>query len=152
MILPFEIIYSFNLRYRQKMLDILKNGGFGPPVIVFVNQKKTADMVARDISRAGVCISAWINLLQLISVHAQWSTATLHSGKSQEQREAALAALRSGDADILVATDLAGRGIDVQDVTLVINYQMANTIEAYIHRIGSCADLRLSLEQSHVMH
>jgi ATP-dependent helicase YprA (DUF1998 family) len=60
----------------------------------------------------------------------------LHSGKNQEQREAALAALRTGEADILVATDLAGRGIDVQDVSLVINYQMAGTIEAYVHRIG----------------
>ena len=45
-------------------------------------------------------------------------------------------ALRTGDADILVATDLAGRGIDVPDVSLVVNYQMSNTIEAYIHRIG----------------
>lgn len=45
-------------------------------------------------------------------------------------------ALRSGEAHVLVATDLAGRGIDVQDVSLVINFQMANTIEAYVHRIG----------------
>lgn len=60
----------------------------------------------------------------------------MHSGKNQEQREAALAALRNHDADILVATDLAGRGIDVQDVSLVINFQMASTIEAYVHRIG----------------
>jgi hypothetical protein len=60
----------------------------------------------------------------------------LHSGKTQEQREAALNSLRAGDADLLVATDLAGRGIDVPDVSLVINYQMANTIEAYVHRIG----------------
>lgn len=67
----------------------------------------------------------------------QWSAATLHSGKNQEQREAALQSLRSGDSDLLVATDLAGRGIDVQDVSLVINYQMANTIEAYVHRIGT---------------
>lgn len=66
----------------------------------------------------------------------KWSTSTLHSGKNQEQREAALAALRNGEADILVATDLAGRGIDVQDVSLVINFQMAGTIEAYVHRIG----------------
>jgi superfamily II DNA/RNA helicase len=66
----------------------------------------------------------------------QWSAATLHSGKTQEQREASLQSLRSGDSDILVATDLAGRGIDVQDVSLVINYQMAGTIEAYVHRIG----------------
>jgi ATP-dependent RNA helicase DDX23/PRP28 len=67
---------------------------------------------------------------------SQWSAATLHSGKNQEQREAALQSLRSGEVDLLVATDLAGRGIDVPDVTLVINWQMSNTIEAYVHRIG----------------
>ena len=44
--------------------------------------------------------------------------------------------LRDGKSDVLVATDLAGRGIDVQDVSLVINFQMASTIEAYVHRIG----------------
>jgi ATP-dependent RNA helicase DDX23/PRP28 len=71
----------------------------------------------------------------------QWSTSTLHSGKNQEQREAALAALRNGEADILVATDLAGRGIDVQDVSLVLNFQMAGTIEAYVHRIGMSPSL-----------
>jgi len=60
----------------------------------------------------------------------------LHSGKNQEQREISLQSLRNGESDILVATDLAGRGIDVQDVSLVINFQMANTIEAYVHRIG----------------
>ncbi|CAE6488402.1 unnamed protein product [Rhizoctonia solani] len=103
---------------KARLLDILNHGGFQAPIIVFVNQKKTADMVARDLSRAG------------------WSTSTLHSGKNQEQREAALQALRTGEADVLVATDLAGRGIDVQDVSLVINFQMANTIEAYVHRIG----------------
>ncbi|CAE7113667.1 unnamed protein product [Rhizoctonia solani] len=103
---------------KARLLDVLNNGGFQAPIIVFVNQKKTADMVARDLSRAG------------------WSTSTLHSGKNQEQREAALQALRTGEADVLVATDLAGRGIDVQDVSLVINFQMANTIEAYVHRIG----------------
>jgi len=85
---------------------------------VFVNQKKTADQLAKDIARAG------------------WSTTTLHSGKNQEQREAALASLRAGESDILVATDLAGRGIDVPDVGLVVNFQMAGTIEAYVHRIG----------------
>ena len=82
-----------------------------------------ADMVAKDLGRAG------------------WSASTLHSGKNQEQREAALASLRSGEADILVATDLAGRGIDVQDVSLVVNFQMAGTIEAYVHRIGTLGSL-----------
>ena len=85
---------------------------------MFVNQKKTADQEACDLQKAG------------------WNTATLHSGKSQEGREAALASLRTGQADILVATDLAGRGIDVPDVGLVVNFQMASTIEAYVHRIG----------------
>ncbi|KAL5490293.1 PRP28 [Sanghuangporus weigelae] len=103
---------------RQRMIDILGNEGFPSPIIVFVNQKKTADMVCKDIQKAG------------------FRATTLHSGKNQEQREAALQALRSGESEILVATDLAGRGIDVQDVSLVLNYQMANTIEAYVHRIG----------------
>ncbi|KDR81517.1 hypothetical protein GALMADRAFT_239515 [Galerina marginata CBS 339.88] len=103
---------------KQKLLEILNSGQFASPIIVFVNQKKTADMVAKDLSRAG------------------WSAATLHSGKNQEQREASLQSLRSGESDVLVATDLAGRGIDVQDVSLVINFQMASTIEAYVHRIG----------------
>ncbi|EMD38420.1 hypothetical protein CERSUDRAFT_105018 [Gelatoporia subvermispora B] len=103
---------------KQRMLEIFNSGQYAAPIIVFVNQKKTADMVAKDLQRAG------------------WSAATLHSGKNQEQREAALQSLRTGDSDILVATDLAGRGIDVQDVSLVVNYQMANTIEAYVHRIG----------------
>lgn len=44
--------------------------------------------------------------------------------------------IRNGECDVLVATDLAGRGIDVPDVSLVINFQMANNIEAYVHRIG----------------
>ncbi|KAJ7273625.1 P-loop containing nucleoside triphosphate hydrolase protein [Mycena haematopus] len=103
---------------KQKLLEILNSGQYPSPIIVFVNQKKTADMVAKDLSRAN------------------WSTTTLHSGKNQEQREAALQSLRNGDSDVLVATDLAGRGIDVQDVSLVINFQMASSIEAYVHRIG----------------
>ncbi|KZT26290.1 P-loop containing nucleoside triphosphate hydrolase protein [Neolentinus lepideus HHB14362 ss-1] len=103
---------------KQRILEILNSNQYAAPIIVFVNQKKTADMVAKDLQRGG------------------WNAATLHSGKNQEQREAALNSLRNGDSDILVATDLAGRGIDVQDVSLVINYQMANTIEAYVHRIG----------------
>ncbi|CAA7271780.1 unnamed protein product [Cyclocybe aegerita] len=103
---------------KQRLLELLNTNQFPSPIIVFVNQKKTADMVAKDLSRAG------------------WNAATLHSGKNQEGREAALQSLRNGESDILVATDLAGRGIDVQDVSLVINFQMANTIEAYVHRIG----------------
>ncbi|KIK59798.1 hypothetical protein GYMLUDRAFT_44255 [Collybiopsis luxurians FD-317 M1] len=113
-----EFVHGGEEKKKQKLLEVLNSGQWGSPIIVFVNQKKTADLVAKELGRAG------------------WSTSTLHSGKNQEQREASLQALRDGTADILVATDLAGRGIDVQDVTLVINFQMASTIEAYVHRIG----------------
>jgi len=60
----------------------------------------------------------------------------LHGGKGQEQREAAIDQLKSGTKDILVATDVASRGIDIPDVSLVVNYDMAKSIEDYIHRIG----------------
>ncbi|KAE9399259.1 DEAD-domain-containing protein [Gymnopus androsaceus JB14] len=109
-----EFVHGGEEKKKQKLLEVLNSGQWGSPIIVFVNQKKMADLVAKELGRAG------------------WSASTLHSGKNQEQREAALQALRDGAADILVATDLAGRGIDVQDVTLVINYQMASTIEAYL--------------------
>ena len=92
-------------------------------------------MVAKDLSRAGVSDLLFVCTLSIKKI-SQWGAATLHSGKTQEQREASLQSLRNGESDVLVATDLAGRGIDVQDVSLVINFQMANTIEAYVHRIG----------------
>lgn len=59
----------------------------------------------------------------------QFNPTTLHGGKGQEQREFALASLKNGEKDILVATDVAGRGIDIKDVSIVINYDMAKSIE-----------------------
>lgn len=103
---------------KARLTDILRNIGLPPPMIVFVNQKTTADVVVKYVQQAGR------------------AAVTLHSGKNQEQREAALKALRDGDVEVLVATDLAGRGIDVPDVSLVINWQMTDTIEKYVHRIG----------------
>ncbi|KAK9480201.1 P-loop containing nucleoside triphosphate hydrolase protein [Lipomyces japonicus] len=103
---------------KRRMGEILNSGDFTAPVIVFVNVKKNCDMVARELNRLG------------------WKAVILHGGKSQEQRELALQQLRDGEADALVATDLAGRGIDVPDVSLVLNFQMAKNIEDYTHRIG----------------
>ncbi|QIW99939.1 hypothetical protein AMS68_005457 [Peltaster fructicola] len=103
---------------KYRLNEILKSGQFPPPVIVFVNFKRNCDAIAKDIHRMG------------------FKTVTLHGSKTQEQREAALASLRDRTVDVLVATDLAGRGIDVSDVSLVVNFNMSSTIESYTHRIG----------------
>jgi ATP-dependent RNA helicase DDX23/PRP28 len=104
---------------KKRLNEILASGEFQPPIIVFVNIKRNCDAVARDIKHMG------------------FSSVTLHGSKTQEQREAALASVRSGTTNVLVATDLAGRGIDVPDVSLVVNFNMATNIESYTHRIGT---------------
>ncbi|CAB5196814.1 putative ATP-dependent RNA helicase DDX23 [Rhizophagus irregularis] len=102
---------------KARLLELLQ-GSFDPPIIIFVNQKKGCDVLARALNKLG------------------YRATTLHGGKTQEQRESALAHLKNGTMDILVATDVAGRGIDVKNVSLVINYDMAKNIEDYTHRIG----------------
>ncbi|KAL8952420.1 MAG: hypothetical protein Q9222_001655 [Ikaeria aurantiellina] len=103
---------------KKRLNELLASREFQPPIIVFVNIKRNCDAVARDIKHMG------------------FSSVTLHGGKTQEQREAALLSLRNGSTDVLVATDLAGRGIDVPDVSLVVNFNMATSIESYTHRVG----------------
>ena len=61
---------------------------------------------------------------------------SIHGDKSQSQRDRALRAFKDGYANVLVATDVAARGLDVDDVTCVVNHDMPNNIEDYIHRIG----------------
>ncbi|KAF1920251.1 P-loop containing nucleoside triphosphate hydrolase protein [Ampelomyces quisqualis] len=103
---------------KKRLQEILNSGEFAAPIIVFVNIKRNCDAIARDIKHMG------------------FSSVTLHGSKTQEQREAALAQLREHRVDVLVATDLAGRGIDITDVSLVVNFNMATNIESYTHRIG----------------
>lgn len=102
---------------RKRLIEIL-NRKVEPPIIIFVNQKKGADVLAKGLEKMS------------------YNACTLHGGKGQEQREYALASLKNGSKDILVATDVAGRGIDIKDVSMVINYDMAKSIEDYTHRIG----------------
>lgn len=103
---------------KKRLGEILQSGEFRPPIIVFVNIKRNCDAIAREIKQMG------------------FSSVTLHGSKTQDQREAALASVRNGSTDVLVATDLAGRGIDVPDVSLVVNFNMATSIESYTHRVG----------------
>ncbi|VEU22903.1 DEKNAAC103998 [Brettanomyces naardenensis] len=101
-----------------KLKQILGRRQYRPPVIVFANYKKTCEIIGESLADQG------------------FRPVVMHGSKSQEQREEAIRRLKNGDADILVATDVAGRGIDIPDVSLVVNYQMTKGIEEYTHRIG----------------
>lgn len=87
-------------------------------VLIFTRTKHRANRVAKQITEAGYAASA------------------LHSNKSQNQRQLALDGFRGGKCRILVATDIAARGIDVQSISHVINYDIPETADMYIHRIG----------------
>ena len=90
-------------------------------VLVFTRTKHGADKVVRGLEKAGITASA------------------IHGNKSQPQRERALAGFRNGACRVLIATDIAARGIDVEGVTHVINYDLPNVPESYVHRIGRTA-------------
>src|SRR4029077_19349208 len=89
--------------------------------LVFTRTKRGADKVARHLEAAGICRAA------------------LHGNKSQPQREQALAAFRASKIRVLVATDIAARGIDIDQVTHVVNYELPEVPESYVHRIGRTA-------------
>ncbi|MDQ8047137.1 MAG: DEAD/DEAH box helicase, partial [Solirubrobacteraceae bacterium] len=86
--------------------------------IVFVRTKHGADRLARRLDNEGV------------------DSGAMHGGKTQSQRERALKAFERGKINVLVATDVAARGIDIDDITHVINYDAPEDREAYVHRIG----------------
>ena len=90
-------------------------------VIVFVQMKHMADKVARKLTLAGI------------------STEAIHGNKSQGARVKALAGFKMGRVRALVATDIAARGLDVDDITHVINYDLPHEPETYVHRIGRTA-------------
>jgi len=89
--------------------------------LIFTRTKHGADKVVRHLVRTGLSASA------------------IHGNKSQNQRERALAAFRNGEVGILVATDIAARGIDVDGISHVINFDLPNVPETYVHRIGRTA-------------
>ena len=90
-------------------------------VIVFTRTKRGADQVVKRLTRDGVRADA------------------LHGNKSQNARQRALENFRAGRSRVLVATDIAARGIDIEEVSHVINYELPNEPESYVHRIGRTA-------------
>ena len=111
-IYPVENRQKFDL-----LLALLKKDQF-QSVLIFCRTKAGADAIAR-----------WLQA-------AKHSVATMHSNRSQRERNDALAGFKKGTYEILVATDIVSRGIDIADVSHVINYDIPHNPEDYVHRIG----------------
>ena len=107
-------------RKRELLATLLRGQNF-ERVLVFTRTKHGADRVVRHLSQAGI------------------DSAAIHGNKSQPQRERALAGFRAGRPRVLVATDIASRGIDVDGVSHVVNFELPNVPEDYVHRIGRTA-------------
>ena len=115
-------VYRVNDREKTDVLiDILKHHGEGDTpmeqVLVFVNAKITCRRLSRTLERVGI------------------NTDAIHGDKTQEERQAALDGFKSGAIHVLVATDVAARGLDIKELPYVINYDVPFNAEDYVHRI-----------------
>jgi len=99
------------------LLEILKDDSI-KSLLVFIQMKHAANRIAGSLQKAGV------------------RAAAIHGNKSQSARQQALNDFKSGKVRVLVATDIAARGIDIDDLTHVLNYELPNVPETYVHRIG----------------
>jgi superfamily II DNA/RNA helicase len=113
-----QFVYRAHALDKVEMVSrILQADGRGA-TMVFTRTKRTAQKVADELAERGFKVGA------------------VHGDLGQIAREKALAGFRGGDVDVLVATDVAARGIDIDDITHVINYQIPDDEQAYVHRIG----------------
>ncbi len=115
-----KVIFVETSRKRQLLADILRSSKM-TRTLVFTRTKHGADRVTQHLEAAGQ------------------PAAAIHGDKSQPQRERALQMFKAGRIGVLVATDIAARGIDVDGVTHVVNFDLPNVPEAYVHRIGRTA-------------
>lgn len=123
-----QTIYPVTLENKAPMLLHLLGRNEVNSAIVFTRTKSRADRVAKLLVR---------NRFKAISIHG---------GRSQSQRSAALAGFRTGHYAVLVATDVAARGLDIPDVSHVINFDLPDAPDSYIHRIGRTARMGKSGE------
>ena len=115
-----SVVFVSSDRKHGLLTSFLRQPAFGR-VLVFTRTKHGADRVVRRLFDSGIAAAA------------------IHGNKSQPQRERALAAFRKGDTRVLVATDVVARGIDVEGVSHVVNFELPNVPEDYVHRIGRTA-------------
>ncbi|WP_240776408.1 DEAD/DEAH box helicase [Nitrincola alkalilacustris] len=110
--------YYIDNKDKSDILCYLVDGCHWSQTLVFTRTKKRTDEVAAYLQREGI------------------SAASLHGDRTQRERNAALQAFVQGDVRVLVATDVAARGLDIESLPQVINYDLPNQPEAYVHRIG----------------
>jgi ATP-dependent RNA helicase RhlE len=113
-----QSVYFVNRNGKPDLLVRLLSGEDIERALVFTRTKRGADKVARKLNQAG------------ISAHA------IHGNKSQNNRERTLKGFRDGSIRVLVATDIAARGLDIDGVSHVVNYELPHVPESYVHRIG----------------
>ncbi|MES2534479.1 MAG: DEAD/DEAH box helicase [Pseudomonadota bacterium] len=113
-----QIVYKVDEEAKRDVVSFLIRGRDLKQVLVFSNTKIGASRLARQLEQEGVKASA------------------IHGDKSQAERMAALEAFKNGAIDVLVATDVAARGLDISDLPCVINYDLPYNAEDYVHRIG----------------
>jgi len=103
---------------RPKLLKLLEQLMDGSKIIIFTETKRGADQLTRQLRMDG------------------WPALAIHGDKSQSERDWVLAEFRDGKNPIMIATDVAARGLDVKDIKYVINYDFPGSLEQYVHRIG----------------
>ena len=113
-----QSLYMVNRQGKPALLEHLLDDEKAARVVVFTKTKHGADRVSRRLEHAGITSDA------------------IHGNKAQNNRQRALQAFRTGKIRVLVATDVAARGLDVDGITHVINYDLPMEPEAYVHRIG----------------
>ena len=115
-----QFIYYTNKSDKKKLLlHILKNKDINQ-LLMFSRTKHGADKIARDLKKNNI------------------QTAAIHGNKTQNQRQKALQSFKDSKIRVLVATDIAARGIDIDKLSYVLNYDIPNESETYVHRIGRC--------------
>jgi ATP-dependent RNA helicase RhlE len=112
-----EVYFVDKENKRNLLIDILKDKTI-ERVLVFARTKHGADKISKDLVKSGI------------------SSQAIHGNKSQNARQHALNNFKSKLTRVLVATDIAARGIDIDELTHVINYELPNIPESYVHRIG----------------
>lgn len=116
-----QTVYHVDLKQKQTLLEqILQNPDMNR-VIVFTRTKHRANRVSEFLGKAGI------------------EAAAIHGNKSQSARQSALKRFKSGALRVLVATDIAARGIDIDRISHVVNFELPNEPESYVHRIGRTA-------------